>query len=715
MKLRSVCVLVGLLSLALSLAPPTAAQTTAATTSALPRLIRFNGTAKDLNGNPQTGVIGITFAFYSEQTGGAALWIETQNVTADSNGHYVALLGSTKPEGLPTDLFTTEQARWVGVQVSGQPEQPRVLLLSVPYALKAGDAETLGGKPASSYLLNPQQTEGAPAAAQRNPAAPGKPASSADQSAISTSISGSGTTNYIPRWTSSSNLGNSIIFQSTASKLGIGTTSPLATLDIREPTGMRAITSGNGIAIFGNATVTSGTGKGVEGDTNSTSGTGVAGTANATTGSTQGMWGSSFSTSGIGVIGQASATSGSTIGVEGLSASSKGTAGVFNNTGGGNVLSGETNGTVVFSVNGAGVTQVGTQSTTPIGILNATSTSGAYAGLTVTGWPTQLNNSTPTPGIVATGGLATNGGDVGAPGVVGTGGGAGAPNGSTGAGPGVAGFGGGGDNPGEGVVGTGAFGDNGAAGVVGLGGPGTFTGGIGVAGYGAPGQPIDPGGDGVYALGGGGMSGGDGDGIFATNPDGGTKGTGGYAGNFRGDINVTGTVYASAKDFEIDHPLDPANRYLVHTSVESSEMKNIYDGNVTTDSQGQATVQLPKWFEALNTDFRYQLTVIGQFAEAIVGRKIENNRFEIRTSVPNVEVSWQVTGVRQDAYAKAHPLGVEQEKEARLRGYYIHPELYGAPPEKQIEWARHPQAMKQMKEKRAKQLAVVQKQAKPRN
>jgi trimeric autotransporter adhesin len=90
-----------------------------------------------------------------------------------------------------------------------------------------------------------------------------------------------------------------------------------------------------------------------------------------------------------------------------------------------------------------------------------------------------------------------------------------------------------------------------------------------------------------------------------------------------------------------------------------------------------------------------------------------SNRFEIRTNAPNVEVFWQVTGVRQDAYAKAHPLVVEREKRERLRGFYIHPELYGAPPEKQIEWARHPQTMKRIKEIQAKQSAVVQKAAAP--
>jgi hypothetical protein len=162
------------------------------------------------------------------------------------------------------------------------------------------------------------------------------------------------------------------------------------------------------------------------------------------------------------------------------------------------------------------------------------------------------------------------------------------------------------------------------------------------------------------------------------------------------------------KDFKIDHPQDPANKYLVHASVESSEMLNIYSGNVTTNGEGNATVQMPKWFAALNTDFRYQLTPIGQFAQAIVATEINNNRFTIRTDKPNVKVSWQVTGVRQDAFAKAHPMVVEQAKEAGLRGYYLHPELFGAPAEKGMAWGRQPLAMKRMQEHRAKAHLPVQ-------
>lgn len=121
MKLCAARVVIGFLSLALALVPLTVAQTQAI--SWLPRLVRVGGTAKDFNGNLLSGVVGITFSLYSAPTGGAALWLETQNVTADGSAHYTVLLGSTKHDGLPAELFTSEQARWVGVQISGQAEQ----------------------------------------------------------------------------------------------------------------------------------------------------------------------------------------------------------------------------------------------------------------------------------------------------------------------------------------------------------------------------------------------------------------------------------------------------------------------------------------------------------------------------------------------------------------------------------------------------------------
>jgi hypothetical protein len=114
--------------------------------------------------------------------------------------------------------------------------------------------------------------------------------------------------------------------------------------------------------------------------------------------------------------------------------------------------------------------------------------------------------------------------------------------------------------------------------------------------------------------------------------------------------------------FRIDHPLDPDNKYLIHSCVESPDLMNVYNGNIVTDAQGYATVNLPDYFEALNKDFRYQLTCIGQFAQVIIDQKIADNQFVIRTDKPNVEVSWQVTGVRHDPAAVSSGYAVEVEK-----------------------------------------------------
>ena len=167
--------------------------------------------------------------------------------------------------------------------------------------------------------------------------------------------------------------------------------------------------------------------------------------------------------------------------------------------------------------------------------------------------------------------------------------------------------------------------------------------------------------------------------------------------NSGGDGSNGGNLSKSGGSFKIDHPLDPANKYISHSFVESPDMKNVYDETAITDSTGTATVTLPDWFEALNRDFRYQLTVIGQFAQAIVAGEIQNNQFTIRTDKPSVKVSWQVTGIRQDPWANAHRIPVEEEKPEIERNYYLHPELYGQSPEKSVEWATHPELMKRLK------------------
>jgi hypothetical protein len=170
----------------------------------------------------------------------------------------------------------------------------------------------------------------------------------------------------------------------------------------------------------------------------------------------------------------------------------------------------------------------------------------------------------------------------------------------------------------------------------------------------------------------------------------------GLAGRFtgsvvvEGNLIVQGVVAKNAGTFRIDHPLDPANKFLSHSFVESPDMMNIYNGNVTTDATGSATVTLPDYFDALNRDCRYQLTVLGQFAQAIVSRKVAGNSFEIRTDKPGVEVSWQVTGIRQDAYARANPIVVEESKPAEQLGMYLYPAGFGAGEEKGIGYSSRP-------------------------
>ena len=159
-----------------------------------------------------------------------------------------------------------------------------------------------------------------------------------------------------------------------------------------------------------------------------------------------------------------------------------------------------------------------------------------------------------------------------------------------------------------------------------------------------------------------------------------------------------GSITKSGGGFLIDHPIDPTNRYMYHSFVESSEMKNIYDGVVTLDENGKAEVQLPEWFAALNKDFRYQLTAIGApgpnlyIEEEININSINKNNFRIaggKEGSGGAKVSWQVTGIRQDPWAKANETKVEVEKPSHERGYYIHPDLYNNPTDKSIEYIRY--------------------------
>jgi len=165
------------------------------------------------------------------------------------------------------------------------------------------------------------------------------------------------------------------------------------------------------------------------------------------------------------------------------------------------------------------------------------------------------------------------------------------------------------------------------------------------------------------------------------------------AGHVEGNLNVGGNLWVAGNlskgsgEFKIDHPLDPENKYLHHSFVESPDMMNIYNGNVVLNEKGEAQVDLPDWFGALNRDFRYQLTCVGGFAPVYISEKISGNRFAIAGGEPGMEVSWQVTGIRQDPYANLHRIPVEEDKPPEERGRYLHSQAYGQPEEKSVDYA----------------------------
>ena len=158
--------------------------------------------------------------------------------------------------------------------------------------------------------------------------------------------------------------------------------------------------------------------------------------------------------------------------------------------------------------------------------------------------------------------------------------------------------------------------------------------------------------------------------------------------------NTTGkmTVYKDftalgVKAFTMDYPLDPTNKTLMHAAIESNEVLNSYSGNVVTDASGKATVSLPEYFEAINKDFRYQLTVVGgTFAQAIISKEVRNNKFEIATNQPNVKVSWEVKGVRNDKHMQQNPFKAVEEKNTDQKGKYLDPKSWGAPESKGVSY-----------------------------
>jgi len=412
---------------------PKAAPTRELSPRAIPRLVKFSGVLRNSLGEPRTGVVGILFALYEEQDGGAPLWLETQNVTLDEQGRYSVLLGATQSEGLPLELFASGEARWLGIQVQGEAEQPRILLVSVPYALKAEEAERLAGRTASEFVLAERLREEVQAQVEQ------QVQSLSAQAGLEakTLSSGGGPAPAIVDGASTftdSNATEVVLVTQNGTGFGLravaqnnvalyGDTSGAANIGVlgyaRSLTGTTQgvrgqADSATGIGIFGLAPATTGANYGVRGQTNSTGGTGVLGLAlatsgsnifglrgetfspgansiavfgfaRATTGPVEGVRGQTVSTSGTGVFGLALATSGSTRGVYGSVESASGTPGVFQNSAGGKLLSaisGPFAGTEVFSVDGAG-NVAATGNVTAVGVVSGGSTvasTGSFTG-----------------------------------------------------------------------------------------------------------------------------------------------------------------------------------------------------------------------------------------------------------------------------------------------------------------------------------------------
>jgi hypothetical protein len=548
-----------------ALTPPPAS--TVANIPAVPKLIKFSGIAVDGRGYPITVPVEVTFALYAQQgaANNAAIWRETQHISPNEKGAYTVYLGAT--QGLPAEVFTSVAAQYLGVSVDGEPEQARTLLVSVPYALESGDAQTLGGLPASAYALANGSKEGAVSANVSSVSTP----VTAKAKTSNPAVTGKGISGAIPIWDSTSDIGNSAIYQLNGN-VGIGTVTPSSPLDVfGQITAQNAIMVGNSIT---KGVRLRDTGAGLDLES-----FGAPLYVNWLTNNPTYFGAPAYFNTAIGV--------GTAVPQAQVNLNNQNQANADSLLLGNNTTKG-----LQMRDNGTGV------------------------DLESIGVPLYVNFLTKQPmNINSNGGFVNIG--IATPPV---------------SGQCTKNYGGCVSLPA--LLNVGAFPD----------GTGDFT-----------------------------------------------------SAYFSNDVVVGGNFLAQGtKNFRIDHPLDPTNKYLNHAAIESSEVLNQYSGNLVLDGNGEGQVAFPKWFAAINEDFRYQLTAIGAPGPNLhIAKEMEGSGFTVGGGAPGMKVSWQVTARRNDAYMKAHPFVVEKDKPEQERGYYTDPALYGAPKEMGVLYAHSSSAKPQ--------------------
>jgi hypothetical protein len=748
----------------------------------VPPLVKFSGTLTDLNGKALSETVGVTFALYKDQQGGAPLWLETQNVQLDKSGRYSVMLGSTNSTGLPADIFIAGEARWLGIQPQDLAEQPRVLLLSVPYAMKAGDAQTLGGLPSSAFVLAAPPVISA-GASSASASASTSASGATPPTSVDVTTTG-GTVNTLPLFSTASNIQNSILTQTGTSAINLAgklilpsngtataskgadsqpevfigsvfnstssvaanqkfqwqvepanndTAAPSGTLNLLYASGTAApaetgfFVSSTGQISFAPGQTFPGTGPGTI--TGITAGTDLTGggttgavtlnvdttkvpqlaTANTFTGNqtvngnlsaTGVVTGSGFQIGStlfdygsfttlnafLGFGGNTTTTGGYdiAIGPYALHSNTNGSSNVasgyetlYNNlSGSNNTAIGQ--GALYNNTSGAYNTAIGVFALVPNTTGGENVGIGDYAGYPADGSSlTGYSNTAVGDSAGFSTGTLYNATAIGANALV-------SENNAIVLG-GINGVHGSSVNT---NVGIGTTAPQAALDVVGNG-VQALIGDAGCgAGYAGIGFVVSGGFNSCknYAL--LGETNGN---VYINSSESGIiyfrnkNGANLMTIDTSGDVAIKGNLSKGGGSFKIDHPLDPANKYLYHSFVESPDMMNIYNGVATLDARGSVWIDLPQYFEALNQDFRYQLTSIGRPQPSLyVSREISGNRFRISGGKPGAKVSWQVTGIRHDAYADAHRIQVEVEKPPQEQGHYLHPELFGAGPEQTV-------------------------------